>query len=249
MSPCQPGPSRALGRPISRWIHGLPCCSPAPSPPCSTPRGDRLRTSAFCCAGDRSSSLLPSPSKTWCCCGCRRQTVVPTVLYAPTWRGPYADSQLYSLPHGTMIVQALLRRGVRVIFRAHPFNYRFPDASAMIRSVGDLLDRDQRATGRDHLWGAAAKPFGIVAVGRTPAELPLEMPAAGGGYLVAEDLTGLDEALDRLLGEDPRRAKRIELRDYYLGGFAAGEGAEDYGDGFLMAARDIIRGELITDAG
>ena len=44
----------------------------------------------------------------------------PTVLYAPTWQGPYADSRVYSLPSGRQIVAEALRRQVRVIFRAHP---------------------------------------------------------------------------------------------------------------------------------
>ncbi len=81
----------------------------------------------------------------------------PTVLYAPTWRGPYADSQLYSLPIGAAIVAGLMRRGVRVVFRAHPFNYRFPDAVAMITVIQRLLDGDRQHTGRPHLWGDAAE--------------------------------------------------------------------------------------------
>ena len=52
----------------------------------------------------------------------------PTVLYAPTWQGPYADSRVYSLPVGKRIVEQALQRGARVIFRAHPFNYRYADA-------------------------------------------------------------------------------------------------------------------------
>ncbi len=86
-----------------------------------------------------------------------RADAAPTVLYAPTWRGPYADSQLSSLPQGLRIVRALLQRGARVIFRAHPFNYRFPDARAQIAAIGELLERDREDTGRDHWWGARAE--------------------------------------------------------------------------------------------
>ncbi|MGH1562426.1 CDP-glycerol glycerophosphotransferase family protein [Mumia sp. DW29H23] len=80
-----------------------------------------------------------------------------TVLYAPTWRGPYADSEVYSLPRGEEIVSALLARGARVIFRSHPFNYRFPDAERTIARIGALLDADRSRTGRQHVWGAAAE--------------------------------------------------------------------------------------------
>ncbi len=80
-----------------------------------------------------------------------------TVLYAPTWRGPYADSAVYSLPMGEQIVAGLLERGCTVIFRAHPFNYNFPDARRMIRQVIDLLRADAEVSGRQHVFGAAAE--------------------------------------------------------------------------------------------
>ena len=80
-----------------------------------------------------------------------------TVLYAPTWRGPYADSAVYSLPMGVEIVSGLLERGCTVIFRAHPFNYNFPDARRMIRRVNSLLRNDAETTGRQHIFGAAAE--------------------------------------------------------------------------------------------
>src|SRR5690625_2862273 len=46
----------------------------------------------------------------------------PTVLYAPTWVGPYRDTDVYSLPVGAELVRALLARDVRIVFqigRAH----------------------------------------------------------------------------------------------------------------------------------
>ena len=81
----------------------------------------------------------------------------PTVLYAPTWQGPFADSRVYSLPIGREIVAEALRRGARVIFRAHPFNYRYPDAREMISDIGALLEADRVRTGRAHQWGPAAE--------------------------------------------------------------------------------------------
>lgn len=80
-----------------------------------------------------------------------------TVLYAPTWKGPYKDTAFYSLPRGEEIVSALLRRGCTVIFRAHTLNYRFPEARRMIKHIGGLLDADGALSGREHLWGATAE--------------------------------------------------------------------------------------------
>ena len=85
-------------------------------------------------------------------------TIRPTtVLYAPTWQGPFADSRVYSLPVGRQIVEQLLAHDARVIFRAHPFNYRYPDAEKMIADIGAVLDADREVSGREHLWGAAAE--------------------------------------------------------------------------------------------
>ena len=81
----------------------------------------------------------------------------PTVLYAPTWQGPYADTRVFSLPLGRTIVAALLERGVRVVFRAHPFNYRYAECRAMITEIGALLDAHRAGGGPEHLWGPAAE--------------------------------------------------------------------------------------------
>ena len=81
----------------------------------------------------------------------------PTVLYAPTWQGPFADTRVYSLPQGRAIIEQLLTRGVRIIFRAHPFNYRYRQARDLITDIGTLLATDRTTTGRDHRWGPAAE--------------------------------------------------------------------------------------------
>ena len=57
----------------------------------------------------------------------------PVVLYAPTWRGHVEETNLYSLPDGERIVQALLDRGATVVFRPHPFSYDFAEDAAVIR--------------------------------------------------------------------------------------------------------------------
>jgi CDP-glycerol glycerophosphotransferase (TagB/SpsB family) len=191
----------------------------------------------------------------------------PTVLYAPTWQGPFADSRVYSLPVGRQIVEQLLARGARVIFRAHPFNYRYPDAVKMISDIGAVLDADREVSGRQHLWGPAAeeelsvedcfnasdamisdvsavvsdylhsgKPFAMVSVGRTPEQLLVDAPAARAAYVIRDDLSNLTEMSDDLLGADPLAAVRQQTKIYYLGDFPD----ENYADGFLAAAREVI---------
>jgi CDP-glycerol glycerophosphotransferase (TagB/SpsB family) len=191
----------------------------------------------------------------------------PTVLYAPTWQGPFADSRVYSLPVGRQIVEQLLARGARVIFRAHPFNYHNPDARKMIEDIGAVLDADREVNGREHLWGSAAeqqmsvedcfnasdamvsdvsavvsdymhsgKPFAMVSIGRTPEQLLIDAPAARAAYVIRDELSNLGEVCDDLLGADPLASIRNETKIYYLGAFPD----ENYADGFLSAARDVI---------
>ncbi len=191
----------------------------------------------------------------------------PTVLYAPTWQGPFADSRVYSLPVGRQIVEQLLAHGARVIFRAHPFNYRYPDAQKMIEEIGAVLDADREVSGRAHLWGASAelqmsvedcfnasdamvsdvsavvsdylhsgKPFAMVSVGRTPEQLLIDAPAARAAYVIRDDLSNLADVCDELLGADPLASVRNETKIYYLGDFPD----ENYADGFLAAARNVI---------
>ncbi|MFD1214845.1 CDP-glycerol glycerophosphotransferase family protein, partial [Arthrobacter sp. GCM10027362] len=81
----------------------------------------------------------------------------PVVLYAPTWRGHVEETFFHSLPVGEKIVRSLLDRGATVIFRPHPFSYDFPEDSALIRNIQELLREDAQRTGRRHLWGAEAE--------------------------------------------------------------------------------------------
>lgn len=190
-----------------------------------------------------------------------------TVLYAPTWRGAYQDSELYSLPRGAEIVQNLLERGCTVIFRAHSLNYKYSEARGFISGIHELLAADARQTGRAHIWGQAAeaemtleecfnasdamisdvsavvsdflqsgKPLSIVSVGRTPEQLEQEAPASKASYVIQEDLSNIDEALDQLLGSDSLREAREDMRRYYLGDFDAAS----YADSFLGTARGMI---------
>lgn len=81
----------------------------------------------------------------------------PTVLYAPTWLGFNADSRYSSLPWGVSIVQALLDRGCRVVFRPHPHAYRTPSLAAACRRIREMLDQDEQRTGRRHTHGSTAE--------------------------------------------------------------------------------------------
>ena len=80
-----------------------------------------------------------------------------TVLYAPTWKGAYQDSEVYSLPAGAEIVRQLIGRGCNVIFRAHPLNYRYARAKEYITEIQETLEADTKTSDRRHLWGHVAE--------------------------------------------------------------------------------------------
>ena len=80
-----------------------------------------------------------------------------TVLYAPTWHGGKPNTNYSSLALGPQIVEALLARGVTVIFRPHPHTYRDPQQTGLAQDIQRLLSADRKTTGRQHISGRAAE--------------------------------------------------------------------------------------------
>ncbi|HKG29419.1 MAG TPA: CDP-glycerol glycerophosphotransferase family protein, partial [Thermomicrobiales bacterium] len=80
-----------------------------------------------------------------------------TVLYAPTWHGGKPNTNYSSLPLGSRIVNALLERGVAVIFRPHPQTYRDPQQAGLAHDIQRRLSANRKSTGRQHVFGHAAE--------------------------------------------------------------------------------------------
>src|SRR5699024_5568208 len=80
-----------------------------------------------------------------------------TVLYAPTWKGAYRESELHSLPSGAHIVSELIARGCTLIFRVQPLNFRYANAKEYIAGIHEILEADAKTSGRQHVWGTAAE--------------------------------------------------------------------------------------------
>lgn len=192
-----------------------------------------------------------------------------TVLYAPTWKGPYADSRVYSLPIGTQIVSELLRRKVRVIFRAHPFNERYPEARTAMKAIGQLLQEDRRRTGREHLWGSVAQDeMSVEECFNASDAMVADVSAVLSDYLKANkpfSIVAIGRTPEHLLADAPVARAAYVLRedmsnidqichDLLDADPLAEErrqtriyylGAfpdERYADGFLQSARAAIRG-------
>jgi hypothetical protein len=196
-----------------------------------------------------------------------REQHPPTVLYAPTWQGPFADTKVYSLPLGRQIVEHLLASGARVIFRAHPFNYRFAVCVELINEIGALLAADRAATGRQHLWGPAAEQQMTIEDCFNASDAMIsDVSAVVSDYLRSDKpfaIVSVGRTPEQLLTEVPAARAAYVLRqdlanlesvcsDLLEADPLADErrrtrvyylgdfGTDHYADGFLDAARDVI---------
>jgi hypothetical protein len=104
----------------------------------------------------------------------------------------------------------------------------FNNVDAMISDVSSVIP--------DFLY--SEKPFAVTAMAPEigMATFTDEFPLARGGYVLAGDLSNLEQVLHQLLETDPAAPRRRELKTYYLGDFPA----ENYADGFLAAARRYL---------
>lgn len=80
-----------------------------------------------------------------------------TVLYAPTWHGGKPNTNYSSLPLGSRIIDALLKRGATVIFRPHPSTYRDPQQAGLAHDIQRQLSADRKSSGRQHVFGKVAE--------------------------------------------------------------------------------------------
>lgn len=80
-----------------------------------------------------------------------------TVLYAPTWRGDFSDTDHSSLMHFEVLLEELLRKKCRVVFRPHPYSRRQPQHASAIRRIQKRLALDRENTGNAHVFGDDAE--------------------------------------------------------------------------------------------
>lgn len=168
-----------------------------------------------------------------------------SVLYAPTWRGFYDDTNYSSLSFGKQIVTALVERGCTVLFRPHPYSQKSETDLRLIAEIDSYLAGDSgthklsastMSTPILHLFDSAdalisdissvvsdflytEKPYAVAA--KLPAdEIRTALPAIDGGYLIDISQghpTALGAVLDQLLSTDPHREHRRSIKRYYLG--------------------------------
>ena len=198
-----------------------------------------------------------------------------TVLYAPTWIGPYSDTDVYSLPVGADLVRALLARDVRIVFRAHPLNYSKPVGAELVEQIQEILAADAAATGRAHLWGEAAEvDLSVEDCFNLSDAMVCDVSAVVSDYLQSGKpmaIMAMGHDVDELLEHVPAaratyviprsldglEARLDELldsdplgpeRDEMRRYYLGGFPADTYADAFLTAARNHIDAPLATSA-
>ena len=169
-----------------------------------------------------------------------------TVLYAPTWGGHFGDTDFTSLYQGQEIVNALLEKDVRVIFRPHPYSRNNPSERDEIDKIDKLLAAASTEN-RKHVFGNKAtnimtindcinesdamvcdissvvgdylftkKPFAVMTGTDDFASFEAVNPLSSLGYLVNGDLRNIHDVLNDMLGSDNMQQKRDGGRSYFL---------------------------------
>lgn len=75
---------------------------------------------------------------------------IKTILYTTTWAGFQEKTNFSSLVHAKEIVQHLIDKGFRVIFRPHPHSYGDTGQAQVINEIAELLADQTSNTGISH---------------------------------------------------------------------------------------------------
>ncbi len=174
----------------------------------------------------------------------------PRVLYAPTWAGIDPSVNFSSLRIGPQIVRAMLDRGLTVVFRPHPLSERGVRHGELIAQIHALLERDRRATGRQHVWGEqATRRWSIVDCANHVDMLVSDVSSVVGDFLPS----GKPYAMTMMRHDDPKRfrAENSLARGGYLIGADLATLPEVLdamlGDDPLAGLREEVRRHVLTD--
>ncbi|HEY5785974.1 MAG TPA: CDP-glycerol glycerophosphotransferase family protein [Microlunatus sp.] len=109
-------------------------------------------------------------------------------------------------------------------------------------NASDGLVTDVSSVASDNL--ASGKPFAMVAMRASGAEFLAEFPMARVAYVIEKDLSTLDAALARLLGDDPLAEQRRAYRRHCLGDQLGSHAADE----FLRVAGQLVTGRVARAA-
>jgi len=198
--------------------------------------------------------------------GTRPVGEAPAVLYLPTWFRTNG-TRSSTLPHATVVVEALLARGATVIFRPDTAWSRYRECREAVAAVTAQLDADRAASGRPHrvltqtssrsalheqmnasdalISDTAYHSYDYLrsdkpfAVLSPGSGLDADAPVVAAAYPFRADGSDMGAVLDELLDTDGRAAVRARLRVDYLG---PSVDDADHAAAFVAAARLVTAG-------
>lgn len=191
----------------------------------------------------------------------------PTVLICPTWGGSAEDEIYTSLSLTPIMAKVAIEKGVRVIYRPHPFSLRAAEDLKLIDSVHRLLQADNDLNNRGHLFGKAAteipesvainsatamisdisgivsdwlfslKPYLLISMDRTAKEFATRYPVAQSG-LVLDELS--EESIRSKVGELLAEDKLLKERQNMRNYYFEGADEKDLTKLFVKAVQKTL---------
>lgn len=172
-----------------------------------------------------------------------------SVLYAPTWRGYFADTSHSSLPFADQIVGDLLERGCRIILRPHPYCRKDREYNAILRDLSDRLVKHQAETGVEHVHGQVAEvDWSVVDCFNASDAMVSDVSSVVADYLYSKKpfaVVAGDHDLDSFIAEFP-----LARASYVLGddrSLWSGQLADMLGEDPLAGTRQGLRTYYLGD--
>lgn len=170
------------------------------------------------------------------------------VVYMPTWRGFFADTQFSSLARAADVVEKILSwdKECELTIKFHPLSYKDPEWSEFEVAIRSALNQTYPNGNTGVLVGDDASPFDLynqadlmitdissvmidflysgkpfaVVQPANFSDLDIaQYPSLAASYQVDEDLGNLVGALDTAVTRDPRKSDREKMQRYAFGDY------------------------------
>lgn len=148
------------------------------------------------------------------------------VIYKPHPRVPNSDDPAVRSAHGAIV--RLIKEASATDPAAGHAVLRNDNILGVIRGT-DLMISDVSSVTLDHLYLRPDAPIVLCDRRSQRAALLHDAPLASAVHVLdATSIDALTQDLSRLLSDDPTRAERAQMRDFYFDGLAPGESTERF---------------------
>ena len=163
---------------------------------------------------------------------------VKTILYLTTWPGFYQDVAFCSIPQALHIIEELKKIGYRVLFKPHPYTYKFPEAKKSALEIKELLKEDYiepsskkplsyyynlsdclisdiSSVMNEYLF--TEKPIIATNVNNyTEEDLIKESNTIGACYVLNQEGSNIASIMKDIHDTDSKKSVRTSFKEYYL---------------------------------